>query len=281
MSQSDMVIADQPGASFLADLNSVISALATNSSGATEPATTYAYQLWADSTAALLKQRNAANDGWVTVWNLTTGAPGSGVAAGPITASGLTQATARMLGRSTAGTGAVEEITLGSGLSLLAGVLDLSIPRIQGATIATTSGAAIDLTGVPASAGRVVLVYNALSTDGVNSPIVQLGSTTFKTSGYVSDSAALQDNVNVSSFNFGNGFGILSGSSMNAVSGALFLNHIGGNTWVAFGVFRRANTSLVISAGVVTLAGVLDRIRFTTFSGSDVHDGGSVTPFFE
>lgn len=73
MSQSDMVIADQPGASFLADLNTVIAALATNSSGATEPATTYAFQPWADTTSGILKLRNAANDGWVSVLLLSTG----------------------------------------------------------------------------------------------------------------------------------------------------------------------------------------------------------------
>jgi hypothetical protein len=44
-------------------------------------------------------------------------------ASGSITSSGLTQATARILGRTTASTGAVEEITIGSGLSLSAGEL--------------------------------------------------------------------------------------------------------------------------------------------------------------
>jgi hypothetical protein len=42
---------------------------------------------------------------------------------GDITLSGLTQATARILGRTTASTGAVEEIQIGSGLSLSAGEL--------------------------------------------------------------------------------------------------------------------------------------------------------------
>jgi hypothetical protein len=44
-------------------------------------------------------------------------------ASGSITTSGLTQATARILGRTTASTGAVEEIQIGSGLSLSAGEL--------------------------------------------------------------------------------------------------------------------------------------------------------------
>ena len=45
------------------------------------------------------------------------------VAPGPATGSGLTMATSRLLGRTTASTGAIEEITVGSGLSLSAGSL--------------------------------------------------------------------------------------------------------------------------------------------------------------
>lgn len=45
------------------------------------------------------------------------------VSTGAITGSGLTMATARLLGRSTASTGAVEEISIGSGLSLSGGTL--------------------------------------------------------------------------------------------------------------------------------------------------------------
>jgi hypothetical protein len=54
------------------------------------------------------------------VWTETTGGGGG---SGSITASGYTQATARLLGRTTAAAGAIEEITVGSGLSLAAGSL--------------------------------------------------------------------------------------------------------------------------------------------------------------
>lgn len=50
-------------------------------------------------------------------WNAGSVAPGA------ITGSGLTMATARLLGRTTASTGAVEEITVGRGLSLASGTL--------------------------------------------------------------------------------------------------------------------------------------------------------------
>ena len=67
MAQHDYVIANQSGASFRADLNNALSAVATNNSGSSEPSTTYAYQLWADTTTGILKIRNAANTAWINV----------------------------------------------------------------------------------------------------------------------------------------------------------------------------------------------------------------------
>ena len=45
------------------------------------------------------------------------------ISAGSITAAAVTMATGKLLGRSTAGTGAIEEITIGTGLSLTGGTL--------------------------------------------------------------------------------------------------------------------------------------------------------------
>jgi len=69
MSQHDMSIANQGFPAFRADLNDALPALASNSSGATEPSTMFAHQWWVDTSATpnLLKQRNADNDAWITV----------------------------------------------------------------------------------------------------------------------------------------------------------------------------------------------------------------------
>lgn len=58
-------------------------------------------------------------------------------ASGAVTACGLTQATNKLLGRSTASTGAVEELTVGSGLSLAGGTLTASG---SGGTVTSVSG---------------------------------------------------------------------------------------------------------------------------------------------
>lgn len=70
MSQNDFVVANAPGSTVRADINSALQALATLSSGASAPSTTYAHQLWADTTVGALKRRNAANSGWIVVRTL-------------------------------------------------------------------------------------------------------------------------------------------------------------------------------------------------------------------
>jgi hypothetical protein len=82
MSQHDYVIDNQAGAAFRTDLNSVLAAIVSNNSGAAAPSTTYAYQLWADTTTGLLKIRNAANSGWVTIGDLATAYLGLALASG-------------------------------------------------------------------------------------------------------------------------------------------------------------------------------------------------------
>ena len=66
MAQHDYNIANQSGADFRADLNNALLAIATVNSGATEPSTTFAHQLWVDTASSVLKIRNAADNAWIT-----------------------------------------------------------------------------------------------------------------------------------------------------------------------------------------------------------------------
>jgi hypothetical protein len=72
VAQHDYVIANGTGAAVRSDLNGALAAIATINSGATAPTTTYAFQLWADTTTGLLKIRNAANSAFVTVGTLAS-----------------------------------------------------------------------------------------------------------------------------------------------------------------------------------------------------------------
>jgi len=74
MSQAtDYVLANQSGANFRTELNSVLAAVVSQNSGSTAPTTTYSYQFWIDTGAspALLKLRNGANSAWITVGDVT------------------------------------------------------------------------------------------------------------------------------------------------------------------------------------------------------------------
>ena len=68
------------------------------------------------------------------------------VAPGAATGSGLTMATARLLGRSTAGVGAIEEIAVGDGLALSSGVLASNVIIAQSWVGASVTGTAAETT---------------------------------------------------------------------------------------------------------------------------------------
>jgi hypothetical protein len=93
MAQHDMNIANQGFPATRADLNNALQALVSNSSGATEPSTTFANQWWYDTTNNKMYLRNEANNAWIEVfaldqtnneWQLVTGqisaADGDGIA---------------------------------------------------------------------------------------------------------------------------------------------------------------------------------------------------------
>ena len=70
MAQHDYSIANDSGANVRSDLNNALAAIVSLNSGASAPTTTFAFQLWADTTTGLLKIRNAANSAFVTVGTL-------------------------------------------------------------------------------------------------------------------------------------------------------------------------------------------------------------------
>ena len=115
MATHDYVIANASGAAVRADLNNALAAIVSNNSNATAPATTYAYQWWADTTANQLKLRNSANDGWIVIQELdgtmlmedgSAASPGLSFASD--TDTGLFRPAANQLGIATSGVERVE-----------------------------------------------------------------------------------------------------------------------------------------------------------------------------
>lgn len=83
MAQHDYNIANQSGQAFRQDLNNALSAIVSVNSGATAPASTFAYMLWIDTAAGQVKQRNAANSAWVVIGTVGTANWGLATAASP------------------------------------------------------------------------------------------------------------------------------------------------------------------------------------------------------
>lgn len=82
MSQHDFNIANQGFPATRADINNAFQAIASNSSGATAPSTTYANMWWYDTTNNKMYLRNEADSAWIEVatidqtnneWQITSG----------------------------------------------------------------------------------------------------------------------------------------------------------------------------------------------------------------
>ena len=67
----DFDIGNAVGATFRADLNLCLGDIQSSNSGSSAPSTTVAYKIWADTSNNLLKIRNSANNGWLTLGDLT------------------------------------------------------------------------------------------------------------------------------------------------------------------------------------------------------------------
>lgn len=210
------------------------------------------------------------------------------VLAGAVTTDGITMSTARLLGRTTASTGAVEEITVGSGLSLSAGSLTATGSGITlGTPVASTSGTSIDFTSIPAGTKRVTINFGEVSTSGTSPVVVQLGdSGGVETTGYVGASG-LMSTVGANAY-----IGVTSyipitysaTTAANTIVGTVTLTLLNSSTnkWeITSNVFLTSQGYVMVSAGNKSLSAELDRVRITTVGGSDTFDAGEINITYE
>ena len=193
MSQHDFTIDNQTFPATRSDINSALQALASLSSGASSPSTTFAYQLWVDTTADpnILNIRNSANNAWIKIGEVNQGSAAfiltayailqAGSAAAPSFSfdvdrdTGMYRAAANIIGFATNGT---ERFRVGDSGQL----------GIGGATYGTsgqvlTSGgaSAAPSWATPASSGQLIRAPRNLSSgtsyttpSGCNSILVEM-----------------------------------------------------------------------------------------------------------
>lgn len=146
--------------------------------------------------------------------------------------------------------------------------------------VASTSGTAIDFTGIPPWVKRVTVIFSGVSVSGTDLLLVQGGSGSFETSGY-SSSAGNRGNEQVA---ITAGFLVNYNAGPSAAwtwSGAVTLNLIAANTWIMTSVMTAPGASgPSFAAGVKSFSGVLDRVRITP-SGANTFDAGSINVLYE
>ena len=151
-------------------------------------------------------------------------------------------------------------------------------------TAVTASGTSVDFTGIPSTAKRITVMFNAVSTNGNSPPQIQIGAGSVTTSGYVGSNTVSSTAVSTAVFTSGFGIGVSSGqwAGTLAVSGSITITLLSGNTWAAFGaVGGNASANVWITTGSIALGGTLDRVRITTANGTDQFDAGTINIMWE
>ena len=164
-----------------------------------------------------------------------------------------------------------------------AGSLEFTDKIVSGTAVASTSGTAIDFTGIPSWVKRVTVMFSGVSTNGTSNYRIQLGAGSNQTTGYNSNCLTASTSAAASTTNATAGFDIGSISTAGAtLYGSAIFSLLGSNSWVCQGQFSNIGDSRShYPAGAVALSGTLDRIRITTVNGTDTFDAGSINILYE
>jgi hypothetical protein len=156
-------------------------------------------------------------------------------------------------------------------------------PFTLGTAVASTSGTAIDFTGIPSWAKRVTVVFNGLSLSGSSNLLLQIGAGSFVTSGYLSSSVYIFSTASIDRRSgFTTGFILYNagGAAVDA-AGCCQFDKLTDNTWVSRHNAYATNGNFFGSGAGVSLSGALDRVRITTVNGTDTFDAGTINISYE
>jgi len=263
MAQADYVVSNGTGAAVRADLNGQLAAIVTNNSGATSPATTYAYQWWADTTTNTLKLRNSANSAWIEIMQLDgTLTMEDGTAALPGLAfrddldTGIFRAGTNQLGISSAG---VERVEFGSSEVVFNDAGNNYDFRVEGDTNANLLfvDASADAVGIGTSSPGSLLQVGTGALSSTNIAAFLGGSTTF-------ENVTTGNNPSIT-FNNDTDTGIL-----NPSANTLGIN-TGGNRAITIDSSQRVGIGTQSPASILHVSGSGDQTYTfqTTSSGAD------------
>lgn len=239
----------------------------------------------------------------------TLAAAGSGA----VTASGLTMTTARVLGRTTAGTGAPEELTAANVAAFTAaastsaqGAVELATTAeaqagtdtqravtpaaLQGAKLismtmqASTSGSSVPFSSIPSWVKRITIMFSGVSLSGSDNLLVQIGdSGGLETSGYTCSGGGIQNAGASFTATSTSGFLIALGAGAGTLFGTLTLTLMDSatNLWASSHTATRGDVAVpLFGGGTKALSAVLDRLSIVP-TGANTFDAGSINVLYE
>lgn len=157
----------------------------------------------------------------------------------------------------------------------------LAQPMTADTTKTTTSGTSFDFTGIPSWVRKITIAFRGVSTSGSTDLLVQVGSGSLQTTGYVSTGAYGASANAAGATSSTAGFNIAFGNAAQLFSWIMTLIHMVGNVWVEAHSGKASTTIGMMGGGDVSLSVALDRLRVTTANGSDTFDAGSVNIIYE
>lgn len=190
------------------------------------------------------------------------------------------------------GTGGITATQLSSNAVTTVKILDANVTPAKlsqkltlAAAVASTSGSAIDFTGIPSWVKRITVMLSGVSTSGTSNIQLQLGAGSIEVSSYLSMAGLINTTQNTT-----RGATNTTGFIINATStvatdiqnGNLVFISMGNNIWTCSGVFYNSTGPNISSvSGSKSLSGALDRVRITTVNGTDTFDAGSINILYE
>ena len=150
-------------------------------------------------------------------------------------------------------------------------------------TVASVTFAVVgqDFYNIPSWVKRITVMFGGVSTSGTSLLLVQLGSGSVTTTGYISSSVRLPNSGTIAVNSSTAGFVLASNDPSFTCSGNAQISLIGANTWVESHSCKLNIAQVISGGGDVTLSGTLDRVRITTVNGTDTFDAGSINILYE
>ena len=160
---------------------------------------------------------------------------------------------------------------------------DVTINELTSASAQTASGqTSIEFTSIPSWVKRITVMFTGVTNSATAEVIIQLGSTTYQTTGYLGSSttfgvSGMSTDASTTGFMLSNNNS--SGASRN---GSVSITNLTSNTWSCAGVIGLSSSARgCTTAGSVALSGVLDRIRVTTVAQANTLTGGTINILYE